>query len=31
MSEKDISELIRRYKCGPDLINYVDFVKKIDE
>lgn len=31
MTEKDISELIARYKAGPDLVRYTDFVAKIDE
>jgi len=30
MTEKDISELIQRYKTGPDLIKYTDFCQKID-
>jgi len=31
MTEKDIIELINRYKCGPDLIRYVEFCSKIEE
>lgn len=31
MTENDIRELINRYKSGPDLVKYTDFVSKIDE
>jgi hypothetical protein len=31
MTESDISELVRRYIVGPDLIRYIDFVRNIDE
>ncbi len=31
ITEKDILELITRYKVGVDLIDYVTFCKKVDE
>lgn len=31
MTEKDIKELIERYKAGPDLIGYTDFCAKVDQ
>jgi hypothetical protein len=31
MTESDISELVRRYIVGPDLIRYIDFERNIDE
>ena len=30
MTEKDILELIKRYKCGPDLVNYAKFCENIE-